>query len=67
MSETTLAGTPVQRALTLQTAHGAALEEGEGERIAHEIIEAAATAGKQVEEYVVEYAKGLDVAPPRRA
>ncbi|RZU21698.1 hypothetical protein [Streptomyces sp. BK239] len=65
MSEATLVQTPVQRALALQTAHGAALEEGEGERIAYEIIEAATAAGKTVEEYVVEYAQGLDVAAPR--
>ncbi|MER5371744.1 hypothetical protein [Streptomyces sp. NPDC002553] len=65
MSEATLVRTPVQRALALQTAHGAALEEGEGERIAYEIIDAAAAAGKTVEEYVVEYAKGLDVSAPR--
>ncbi|MFG2130833.1 hypothetical protein ACGFNV_23865 [Streptomyces sp. NPDC048751] len=65
MTEATLVQTPVQRALALQTAHGAALEEGEGERIAYEIIDAATAAGKTVEEYVVEYAKGLDVAAPR--
>ncbi|MER5714355.1 hypothetical protein [Streptomyces sp. NPDC002132] len=65
MSEAPLVQTPVQRALALQTAHGAALEEGEGERIAYEIIDAAAAAGKTVEEYVVEYAKGLDVSAPR--
>ncbi|MGW2909112.1 hypothetical protein ACWC9X_01465 [Streptomyces asoensis] len=65
MSETVVVQTPVQRALARQMAASAPLPEGEGERIAFEIIEAAAQAGKTPEQYVVDYAKGLDVSAPR--
>ncbi|WP_328480722.1 hypothetical protein OHS71_19865 [Streptomyces sp. NBC_00377] len=65
MSEATVVQTPVQRALARQMKASAALPEGEGERIAFEIIEAAAQAGKTNEQYIIDYAKGLDVAAPR--
>lgn len=65
MSQATAVLTPVQQALARQTAAAAALPEGEGERIAYEIIEAADKAGKTVQEYIVDYAGKLDVAAPR--
>ncbi|MDX2528495.1 hypothetical protein [Streptomyces europaeiscabiei] len=61
MSAETLVQTPVQRALTLQIQAGAPLPKGKAKRIADEIIESAAAADKTVEEYLVDYAKGLDV------
>ncbi|MFI1927627.1 MULTISPECIES: hypothetical protein [unclassified Streptomyces] len=65
MSEATAVRTPVQQALARQTAAAAALPEGEGERIAYEIIEAADKAGKSPQEYIVDYARKLDVKAPR--
>lgn len=67
MSEATAVRTPVQQALARQTAAAAALPEGEGERIAYEIIEAADKAGKSPQEYIVDYARKLDVKAPARA
>ncbi|MFJ8507689.1 hypothetical protein [Streptomyces avermitilis] len=64
MSESLTARTAEQRALDLQRAGGVPLPEGEGERIAYELIAAAEEAGKSVDEYVVEYARGLDVKAP---
>ncbi|UUU32220.1 hypothetical protein JIX56_21205 [Streptomyces sp. CA-210063] len=57
--------TPIQRALDLQRKADAPLPKEKAEQIAHEIMESAAAAGKTIEEYVVDYAKGLDVKAPR--
>ncbi|MFD9116635.1 hypothetical protein [Streptomyces bottropensis] len=64
MSADTAVQTPVQRALALQIKADSPLPQAEAKRIAYEIMDAAAEAGKAVEEYVVDYAKGLDVTAP---
>ncbi|WP_149825790.1 hypothetical protein [Streptomyces tailanensis] len=61
MSVETVTRTPIQRALTLQIEAGAPLPKAKAKRIANEILESAAAADKTVEEYLVDYAKGLDV------
>lgn len=65
MSTETAVQTPIQRALALQIKAGVPLPKAEARRIAHEILDAAAAAEKTVEEYVVDYAKELDVKAPR--
>uniref|UniRef100_UPI001F2A4187 hypothetical protein n=1 Tax=Streptomyces brasiliscabiei TaxID=2736302 RepID=UPI001F2A4187 len=65
MSADTEVHTPVQRALALQIKADAPLPQKEAKRIAYEIIDAAAEADKTIEEYILDYAEGLDVKAPR--
>ncbi|MFE7761847.1 hypothetical protein [Streptomyces sp. NPDC057438] len=64
MTAGTAVQTPIQRALGLQVEADSPLTEDDVERIANDVIQAAAAVGKTIEEYVVDYAKELDVQAP---